>query len=208
MSFFEERLPERYSFGAKGGPAFSTEVNKTQGGQRFANKNWTYPLNRYDVSSSIKTQADFEVFRSFFYVVSGQFDGFRFKDWSDYQSGAGEVHPIPQPLSLITGSVYQLNVTYTRGARTFTRPIFKPVSAIVVYRTRSAVTSVISPSIDYTTGQVTVSGHVAGDTYTWSGEFDVPVAFTSDVMEIEIANKSDGQFAMTWPTIQVEEIRL
>ena len=52
MSFFEARLPERFSFGARGGPLFSTEVVKTTGGQRFANKNWLMPLHRYDVRTA------------------------------------------------------------------------------------------------------------------------------------------------------------
>jgi hypothetical protein len=44
--------------------------------------------------------------------------------------------------------------------------------------------------------------------YTWTGEFDVPVAFTSDMLERSIDNRSDGEFVMSWPSIQVEEIRL
>jgi hypothetical protein len=55
------------------------------------------------------------------------------------------------------------------------------------------VTSTITPTIDYTTGQATVTGHVAGDTYTWTGQFDVPVAFVNDSMEAQIINKGrDG----------------
>lgn len=201
MSFFEDRLPECFSFGARGGPVFSTEVVKTQGGQRYANKNWTMPIHRYDVSEAIKTEEDFETIRAFFYNVSGQYDGFRFKDWADYRATA-------QPLSLISGSIYQLNRAYVRGSRTFTRKITKPVDSITVYRTRSGATSAISPTISYTTGQVTVSGHAGGDTYSWTGEFDVPVAFSSDMLEAVIENKNDGAFLIRWPSIQVEEIRL
>lgn len=202
MAFFESRLPERFSFGAKGGPMFSTEVNKTQGGQRFVNKNWTMPLHRFDVSENVKTEDDFAEIRAFFYNVAGQYDGFRFKDWGDYTATA-------QPLSAISaGTTYQMNRAYIFGARTFLRPIYKPVAGATFTRTRSGVTSAITPTVSTTTGVVTVTGHVSGDTYRWTGEFDVPVAFTSDMMEVTIDNRSAGQFVVSWPSVQVEEIRL
>jgi uncharacterized protein (TIGR02217 family) len=202
MSFFESRLPERFSFGAKGGPVFSTEVVKTAGGQRYANKNWLMPLHRFDVSENVKTQDDYDAIRAFFYNVAGQFDGFRFKDWSDYRATA-------QPLTaIVSGSTYQMTRAYIFGARTFSRPIYKPNAGASFTRTRSAVTSSISASYSTTTGVVTVSGHVSGDTYAWTGEFDVPVAFTSDMCEASIDNKSGGQFVISWPNVQVEEIRL
>lgn len=202
MAFFETRLPECYAFGARGGPVFSTEVVKTTGGQRYANANWLMPLHLYDISQGVKTQTDFEVIRDFFYVVGGRRDGFRFKDWADYVATL-------QPLSLITGSVYQMNRVYVRGSRTFARPIYKPVAGATFVRTRGGTPSAITPTVDYTTGQVTVSGHVAGDTYAWSGEFDVPVAFVNDQMEAEITNRNQREgFLITWPSIQIEEIRL
>ncbi len=150
MSFFDERLDDCYSFGVQGGPKFSTEVVKTQGGQRYANKNWLMPLHVYEIGHAIKREEDFETLRAFFYNVAGQYDGFRFKDWADYKATS-------QPMSLISGSDYQLNRVYIRGVRTFTRKITRPVSPIVVKRTRAGVTSTISPTIVYSTGKVTVT---------------------------------------------------
>jgi uncharacterized protein (TIGR02217 family) len=160
------------------------------------------PLHVYELGHAIRRAEEFETLRAFFYNVAGQYDGFRFKDWGDFEA-------TNQPLSLISSATYQLNRTYVRGVRTFTRPITRPVSPIVVKRNRAGVISTISPTISYTTGQVTVTGHVSGDTYTWTGEFDVPVAFTSDVLETIIENKNPGvdQLLIRWPTVQVEEIR-
>ena len=202
MAFFDDRMPERLSFGARGGPMFSTEVNKTTGGQRYANGNWLYPLHLFDVSQGVKTQTDFEEIRAFFWVVNGRRDAFRFKDWSDYRA-------VSQPLVLIGGSDYQLLRRYSHGSRTFDRPIYKPVATPTVYRTRVGVTTAISPTIDLTTGEVTVSGHLGGDTYTWTGEFDVPVAFVNDQLESIIVNRNPQEgFLIEWPSIQLEEIRL
>ena len=201
MSLFAERLPDCYSFGAKGGPKFSTEVNRTQGGQRFANRNWTYPLHVWDISHGIKTKEDFEILREFFYNVAGQADAFLFKDHADFEATL-------QPLVLISGTTYQTYRAYIRGTRPFLRKITRPRATIVVKRNRAGTITTLSPTISYTTGQVTVTGHVSGDTYTWTGQFDIPVVFTTDFMEVVIENKrGDGQLLMRWPTAQVEEVR-
>lgn len=202
MSFFEDRLPDCIGLSVTGGPDFSTEVVKTVGGQRYSNRNWLLPLHRYSFNYSAMKEEDIEAHRSFFFNVAGRADGFRFRDWADYRATL-------QPLSLISGAIYQLNRTYIRGVRTFTRPIYKPVSGkVTVFRTRAGVTTTIAPTIDTTTGQVTVSGHAGGDAYTWTGEFDVPVAFTSDSFEAQIVNKGREGLILTWPAIQAEEIRL
>lgn len=197
MADFEERLSTCYSLGARGGPMFSTEVTKTTGGQAYTNRNWTMPLHRYDITQAVREEADFAELREFFFNVGGRADAFRFKDLADYRATA-------QPLAAVTvGTLYQLTKVYTRGARSFSRTINKPVNSIAVFRNGSS----ISPTIDYTTGRVTISGHTGGDVYTWTGEFDVRVAFTSDAMEHEIVNKGSGGLLIQWPSIQVEERR-
>lgn len=204
MSFLEERFDVRISMGGRGGPNFSTTKAYVPGGARLANKNWTYPLHRYDISQAVKTNAQFERVRAWFYNVAGAFDGFRYKDWSDYKATLAAANGT---LSLITGAVYQLERLYSTSSRTFRRPIYKPVSGTVtVYRNGIA----IAPAIDYTTGRVTVSGHTGGDVYTWAGEFDVPVAFVNDNMDAELVDKraGDGEWLLSWGSIELEEIRV
>lgn len=201
MSFFDSRLPERFAFGARGGPMWSTEVVETTGGQRFANANWLYPLHVYDVSEGVKTQADFDEIRAFHYNVGGRRDGFRFKDWSDYQAD-------DQPTAFISGSTYQLFKRYSSGSRDFDRPIYKPVTVSVVRDPLMGPIVPISPTIDYDTGRITVSGHTTGDVYRWSGQFDVPVAFLNDQMEAIIENRNvSAGFLISWPSIQLKETR-
>lgn len=204
MSFFEHRMNPDLSFGAKGGPVFNTSKAYSQGGQRYGNKNWTAPLHRYDVQHCIKTKSDFDEIRNFFYNVAGSFDGFRFKDWADFESdGNGS-------MTLVSGSNYQLYKTYIVGARTYSRIIKKPVAGVQIYRRRAGVTSNItgSSTVTTSTGVVAVTGHAGGDTYTWSGEFDVPVAFASDEFMPIITNKRDTEFLMDSGPIMLEEIRL
>jgi uncharacterized protein (TIGR02217 family) len=203
MAFFEEQFDVRLSYGARGGPVWSTSVAKVQSGRRSANRNWSAPLHRYNVGHAVKTNEDFEIVRSFFYVVFGQYDGFRFKDWSDYEATQAN-----SSATLITGNTYQLQRKYTVGNRTFLRKIQKPRPGVQVRRLRSGTWSNATATVDTTTGIATISGHIAGDTYAWVGEFDVPVAFMSDEMEAEIVDQGDDEFLVRWPQIIVEEIRL
>lgn len=206
MSFFEQRMNPDLSYGAKGGPVWNTSRAYAISGRRIANKNWSAPLHRYDISHCLKTESDFNEIRNFFYVAAGAFDGFRYKDWMDYKAEQSETN-----LTLISGTTYQMNKLYSLGSRTYTRAIQKPVAGAQVFRTRSGTTTNITGSgatVDTTTGIVTISGHVAGDTYSWSGEFDVPVAFISDEFMPEIINKTGDEFLIASGQIMLEEIRL
>lgn len=204
MAFFEQQFPPSISYGARGGPAWRTTRVVSASGRRSANQEWAYPLHRYQVAPAVKTNAAFEAVRSFFYVVAGAFDGFRFKDWADFEATQGNSR-----LSLISGSDWQLERVYTVGARAFVRKITKPVAspAPIVYRDRASVITVAAATIDTTTGVATISGHVGGDTYTWEGEFDVPVAFADDAMEAEIIDHGGDDYLVSWPSIALEEVR-
>lgn len=204
MSFFEERMNPDLTFGAQGGPVFSTSKAYSVSGQRTVNKNWALPLHRYNVQHCIKSSDDFDEILNFFYVVSGSFDGFRYKDWNDYTDEGRGV------LTLVSGSTYQMFKRYQKGNRTFNRKISKPVTGVQIFRTRAGVTTNITgtSTITFTSGTVVVTSHVAGDTYTWTGEFDVPVAFESDELLYTIVNKSGTEFLIDSGPINLMELRL
>lgn len=206
MAFFEQRLPAWTQYGAKGGPVFSTSKAYMLNGRRITNKNWSAPLHRYDVSQCVKTEAQFQEMRAFFYVVSGAFDGFRYKDWQDYR-----VNTTQGVLTLISAGQYQMTKRYTIGSRTYTRDIQKPVAGAQIFRTRSGSTTNITgtdASVNTATGVVTIANHVSGDTYTWSGEFDVPVAFVSDEFQPEVVSANGTEYLIASGQILLEEVRL
>jgi uncharacterized protein (TIGR02217 family) len=205
VAFFEHQLSDRIARGSKGGPVWSTERVKLRSGRQQKNRAWTMPLHRYDISFGIKTIDDFELVRALHYNVGGSADGFRMKDWSDYRADQDT-----SSLTNITGNSWQLQRAYIIGARTFLRDIYKPCStpAPVVWRTRAGVPSAISPAIDTTTGIATITGHQAGDTYTWVGEFDVPVAFADDAMDQIVLDGVAGSELYGLPSILLEEIRI
>lgn len=210
MAFFEQQFDPRLSFGARGGPVWSTTIARGRAGHRSVNQNWSAPLHRYNVAHAVKTNADFEAVRAFFYVVAGAFDGFRFKDWSDFEATRDNT-----ALALVSGTTWQMQRKYVVGSRTYLRTISKPCAspAPVIWRLRSGAWSTVTPTgspspIDYVNGRVGISGHAGGDTYAWVGQFDVPVAFTSDTMEAEIVDTGDGEYLMRWPQVEVEEVRV
>lgn len=153
MAFIETpRFDTRIALGARGGPAYSTSVVENVGGYESRNVNWANARRKYDVSH-IRTQADFDTILHFFHAVAqGRANGFRFKDWGDYQvtvangvlgTGVGTGAP-----------TVQLNKIYTAGAQTKTRLIAKPVSGTVeTYRNAVAIAG---ESLDTTTGIVTL----------------------------------------------------
>jgi uncharacterized protein (TIGR02217 family) len=204
MAFFEQQFPPEISSNMQGGPRFLNDKAFSAGGQRITNRRSQYPLHEFMLAHPVQEGDLFAQLRAFFYVVGGDADGFRFKDWSDYKALASQTSA-----TLVSAGVYQLNKDYTFGARTFTRPIYKPLAGALIYRTRSAVVSDITgaSTLDTTTGRVTVTGHVSGDAYTWSGEFDLPVAF-KDPMAVFRVIGSGARMLTEWPSIDVEEIRV
>lgn len=202
MAFYEQLFPPCISRNMVGGPRFLVRETSTLGGQRYTQRDDPYPLNEYQLGHPIKSGEDFEELRSFFWVVGGSADAFRFKDWSDYLATQQNT-----TLTLIAGSTYQLCRTYAAPGRTFVRPIYKPAAGLTVYRTRSGSTSDItgSSTITTTNGRVVISGHMEGDTYTWAGEFHVPVAFMNPQAAFQMLG--GPQMLTEWPDIGLRETR-
>lgn len=203
MAFFEQQFPPEISANMTGGPRFLTDKAFMAGGQRISNRRSQYPLHEYSLAQPVQRGEEFDQLRAFFYVVGGDADGFRFKDWSDYKVAAAE-----SSATLISGALYQLNKTYTFGSRTFTRPIYKPLAGAQIFRTRSGSTTNITgaSTVLTTSGQLEVTGHISGDVYTWSGKFDVPAAFRDPGAVFRVIGGSS--MLTEWPSIEIEEIRL
>lgn len=205
-TFLEKRIDPRITEGAQGGPVGQRDMVRRPSGWLDQEFYRSYAMHRYDVSHGIKTLEQFEAVRALFYVVMfTPYLGFRFKDWSDYLATLANSRA-----TFITGSttVLQLQRVYAMDDLEYLRDIFKPVSStVVVYRTRTGVTSAISSTVDYETGRATISGHTSGDTYSWTGEFDVPVTFTDDEWIAEMRGYTERLFMSSLP-IKLEEIRV
>jgi uncharacterized protein (TIGR02217 family) len=204
MTFLEQRLDTKITHGASGGPTVPGRTKTyLPNGKLYQDFTASTGIHRYDVSHGVRSRADFQAVLDLFYVVMfTPYEGFRFKDWRDYQGLQTNTR-----LRLIAGSTWQLQRRHVFGGVEFLRDITKPVaSTVTVWRTRSAVVSAAIAVVDYTTGIVTITGHVDGDTYTWTGEFDMPVTFTDDTWVGDLEVNTVNLWVTSNP-IKLEEIR-
>lgn len=203
MALLETRINEAVSRGSKGGPRGRRTKVYTESGRLRQVHRWSRSLQQYDISYGIRTLAQLEEVRALFYVVMFEgYDGFRLKDWNDFQ-----LTQTTSTLTFVTGNDWQTYRTYTAGGQTHARRITKPVSAgFTVYRTRSGSTTVATATVSTTTGLVTISGHSSGDTYTCAGEFDVPVTFVDDALDQIELDGNPGAILQALPSIMLEEL--
>lgn len=201
MSLAEIQFPADISFGAVGGAQYSTAVTVTDGGFEQRNQNWSQSRGRWDVRHGVKSRTQMDTLIAFFRARKGRAEGFRFKDWTDFDAGG-----VQQTLGTGNGTTtaFQLVKNYVSGTSAYTRTITKPVAGTVkVYLDAAEQTS--GWTVDTTAGIVTFSvapgaGAVVSATY----QFDVPARFDTDRMEIT----AHTDRLMAWEEISVVEIRL
>jgi uncharacterized protein (TIGR02217 family) len=204
MAFLEQRLSTRIEQGASGGPTVPGRTKAyTPSGKLRQNFVASAPIHKFDVSHGLRQAADYQTVLDLWYVVMlTPYEGFRFRDWRDYRATTTNSR-----CTLITGSTYQLQRVHVFGGVEVLRAIYKPVAGVVITRTRSGTPSTATHTLDTTTGIATISGHVAGDTYTWAGEFDLPVTFSSDEW-VSTLQAAAPNLLVVNQSIPLEEIRL
>jgi uncharacterized protein (TIGR02217 family) len=204
MAFLETpALDYNITKGARSTVQFQRTKTYTKGGKLKQHFDWSTAKHALDLSYRLRPKADYDELRDFFYVVmAGAYEGFRARDWSNYQLTQEN-----SSLSLISGSDYQINRLHSVGAVQYLHPIKKPIESVDIIRNRSGVITVASATVDYETGIATISGHVGGDTYSAEGEFDLPVTFVSDdwVSNLEV---STDNLWMNPEAIKLEEVPL
>jgi len=205
MAFQERQFPPRISFGAVGGPGFSTEVVVVASGREKRNRKWSEMRHAFDVSQAVRTNAEFAELRAFFISVGGKADGFRYKDWADFQTVITD-----GVVTGITSTTFQLYKRYTSGATSTDRKITKPIATGFVL-TNSGTTLALTTdyTLDSTTGIVTTVTPKTAANLRWSGEFDVPSRFDIDELRAEIVSRrADRELLLAWNAIPIVEIRV
>jgi len=182
MAFHDVRFPECIEIGATGGPRFKTTVLALGSGHEKRNIEWARVRCAWDIGSGVKTKEDMESVIAFFYARQGQAHGFRFRDWNDWHIGDAET-----PLTIGTGTGvethFQLVKRYTSGGINFDRKITRPVASTIVVSTNESPT--LNYSVNYSTGLVTFQVPPDnGTTIKAYGQFDVPVRFSQDSLDI------------------------
>ena len=190
MAFHEVRFPDNIGRGARGGPERRTQIVELASGDEERNASWANSRRRYDVAYGIRRADDLAAVVAFFEARNGRLHGFRFKDWADYKSGLPSATPSPTDQAIGTGdgatTAFQLVKRYASGGQTWTRAITKPVAGTVRIAL-DGTEQVGGWSIDATTGLVSFDAAPASGVAVSVGfEFDVPVRFDSDVLNVTL----------------------
>lgn len=212
MAFHEVRFPTDISFGSTGGPERRTEIVELASGHEERNTPWAHSRRRFNAGYGIKTRDDLHRVIAFFEARRGRLHGFRFKDHSDFKSclPGQTVEATDQQIGVGDGTndTFQLIRSYESGAETYTRTISKPVASsvrVAVDGEEQAYTSDFT--VDAQTGQVTfsfLSIPPASAVVTAGYEFDVPVRFDVDFLDVRLSEFAAGDI----PAIPIVEIRL
>jgi uncharacterized protein (TIGR02217 family) len=199
MGFVEVQFPPDISYGSSGGPEYATDIVVSQSGHEQRNIHWSQARARYNVAHGVKTKAQLDALIAFFRARKGRANGFRFKDWTDYQA-------IAQLLGTTNGvqTSFVLTKHYTSGGASETRRITKPVaSSVTVYLAGVRQTSGLS--VDLASGTVTFSSPPAsGKAVTADFEFDVPVRFDTD----RLSSTLEAYGVHSWLDIPLVEVRV
>ncbi|WP_420344649.1 phage distal tail protein, Rcc01695 family [Paenirhodobacter sp.] len=210
MAFHEVRFPASLSFGSVGGPERRTEIVTMANGFEERNSPWAHSRRRYDAGVGLRSLDDVERLIAFFEARGGQLHGFRWKDWADFKScpASREVDFEDQVIGIGDGvkTQFQLVKSYRSGGVEYVRPIKKPVEGTIqVGLQGSHRMETVHYSVDFQNGVVSfVSPPAAGARITAGFEFDVPVRFDTDGIQVSVQSFRAGDM----PQVPVVEVRI
>ncbi len=212
MSFHEIRFPTAISRGATGGPERRTDVVVLGSGHEERNSRWADSRRSYNAGYGIKTLDDLHAAIAFFEERRGRLYGFRWKDHADFRSGPPSATPSPfdQPLGVGDGetTIFPLIKRYGSAHAPWSRRITKPVAGSVLVAVDGTPVDVgTAVTADPTTGLLTFAlGHIPAEGAVVSAgfEFDVPVRFDTDKLEVSLQGFTHGAI----PSIPIVEVRL
>ncbi len=209
-SFHEIRFPLRLALGTSGGPVRRTDIVNLSNGREVRNQRWRDARRTYDAGSGVRTLTDLYAVLAFFEARAGQLYGFRFRDPLDHAScpPGMAVSASDQLLGVGTGSraQFQLIKTYGDSGGQTVREIVKPVAGTVKIAVNGQVCATTDYTVDHTSGIVTLlPGRIpANGVAVRAGfEFDVPVRFDLDRLDIDLSAFNAGRI----PSIPLTEIK-
>lgn len=207
MSFHEVRLPARLAFGSTGGVERCTEIVTLGSGFERRSTPWAQGRRRYLIGANLRSLDDMAALTAFFEARRGRLYGFRFRDFADFKSCAPGASTSPSDQVLGQGdgvrTGFALSKRYGDDEVAAERRIAKPVEGSV----RLAVDGIERPggtfAVDHATGMVTLNEAPDPDAVVTAGfEFDTPVRFDTDRIEVTLESFGAGRMAAA-PLIEV-----
>ena len=212
MLFHEIRFPTGISRSSQGGPERRTDVVTLGSGFEERNARWADSRRSYNAGYGVRSIDDLHAVIAFFEERRGRLTGFRWRDHADWKSCPPSHVPsaTDQKVGTADGTTatFQLTKTYGSNFAPWTRSIAKPVVATVLVAVGGVPQSPFADlTIDHTTGRITfLPGHIpsTGKLITAGFEFDVPVRFDTDKLDVSLPGFAHGAI----PHIPILEVRL
>jgi len=208
-AFHEVRFPLRLALRTSGGPVRRTDIVDLSNGRENRNARWRDSRRSYDAGSGIKSAADLYAVLEFFEARRGRLHGFRFRDPLDWRScGPGTaVSASDQGIGTGDGetATFSLAKTYGDAGSRWVRRIAKPVAGTVVVSIDGVAKAPADYAVNAVAGTVSfTAGHIPGTgAEVRAGfEFDVPVRFDTDRIDVDLSHFEAGRI----PTIPLTEI--
>jgi len=201
MSFHDVRLPARLAFGSTGGVERRTRIVTLASGFERRSSPWAHGRRRYLIGAGLRSLDDAAALTAFFEARRGRLYGFRFRDFADFKSCApsAAITPGDQPLGVGDGEAVSFQLA--KGAGDLVRPIRKPVAGTARVAVDGVETAAFA--VDPATGLVTFdAAPAAGAVLTAGFEFDVPVRFDADRIDITLESFEAGRVVAV-PLIEV-----
>jgi len=208
--FHEVQFPLRLSLGASGGPGRRTDIVALSNGGETRNARWADSRRRYDVGTGLRGLDELYQLTAFFEARRGQLYGFRFHDPVDHASAppGQAVTAIDQQIGTGDGvkTLFELSKTYVDAGGATVRRIEKPIDGSVMLAVDGTALDPGEYTVDHATGLVMIApGSVPASAaqVTAGYEFDIPVRFDADRIEISLAAFKAGSV----PTVPLVEIK-
>ncbi|MBX9460916.1 MAG: DUF2460 domain-containing protein [Brevundimonas sp.] len=207
MAFHEVRLPARLAFGSTGGVERRTEVVTLGSGFERRSTPWAQGRRRYLIGANLRSLDDMAALTAFFEARRGRLYGFRFRDFADFKScvPSGVVTANDQNLGVGDGvrTEFPISKRYGEGADASERRIHKPVQGTVTVGLDGVELHPTAYETDPTAGVVIFHDPPAAGTVVTAGyEFDVPVRFDADRIDVTLETFAAGRLAAV-PLVEV-----
>lgn len=197
--FIEERLDLGINYGTTATITTSTAIVETFSGIETRSINWVYPLLKFNIGQKSCLNEQLAYFLAFHAARKGAYEGFRFKDWSDYTFNT--------VITLNANKQAQLFKQYSVAGSSVKRPLSKIVTGTVLVFVNDVVTQ--GWTLNYNTGVITFNAIPTG-TIRVSGEFDVPVRFESDKINLRFKAYEPGteRKLFDWEGLALTEVKI
>lgn len=205
--FHNISFPLSLAFGASGGPSRKIEVTQLASGAEHRNAPHARSRRKYNAGAGIKSIDELYDLIAFFEARFGKLHGFRFRDPLDFKSC--KPNDDPSVLNQIIGMgdgekvSFQLLKTYSDTENSYERIITKPILGTVKLAINGS--EILAPDyiINDLTGGVTFDIAPPAQSVVTAGfEFDVPVRFDTEALDVALEAFGAGQ-AVQIPLIEV-----